>query len=345
MLDVLQNLLNNMKDLILIGSYCPDEEREKLLNECVDSLLKVKGDFDILISSHTIIPEYITRKVDYVFYDKKNELITDMEYCNQPWFSPTTDTVVFTTMLNESSTYLAVYRLLIGGLGIAKTFKYNKVHYIEYDTKMVNFTDLYENSKLLDEYDSVVMKKEERYGDSINLEWGLGCFMSFKLDTMNNLFLEYDREKLLEILLNSSSKTNEKITNDILLSNNNKMYIKNYDSVLGKGNQFNLSMNTERDSLNHWAIPYYNSKEDSIFVLGWNNKSETPINFSFIINNDRIININDLGYFQWRVFNIGKFDTINSIVIMVENNIKTTIIFDENNRDKFKNTNYIKTIV
>ena len=186
-----------MKDLILIGAYCPDDEREKLLNKCVDSILKVKGDFDILISSHTIIPEYISKKVDYTFFDKNNDLITDMKYLNQPWFSPMSDSIIFTTTLNDSSTYLAVYRLLISGLGIAKTFRYNKVHYLEYDSEMNDFSDLYENSKLLDEYDSVVMKKEYRQGEKINIDWGLGCFMSFKLDNMNELFLQYNKEKLL----------------------------------------------------------------------------------------------------------------------------------------------------
>jgi len=330
-----------MKDLILIGAYCPDDEREILLNKCVDSLLKVKDDFDILISSHTTIPEYISKKVDYVFYDKNNDLITDMKYCNQPWFSPITDSIIFTTTLNDSSTYLAVYRLLISGLGIAKTFNYKKVHYLEYDSEINDFTDLYENSKILDEYDSVVFKKEYRPNEKINLDWGLGCFMSFKLETMSDTFLRYDKERLLDILLNSPSKTNEKITNDILLENDNKMFVKDYYSVLDKGNKFNLSMDTERDSMNHWAVPYYNPKEDSICVIGWNNKSESPINYSFIINNDKILSMNNLSHLTWRIITVDNISNINSIVVLVDNKIKTTIIFDDETRELFKRTNYI----
>ena len=78
-----------MKDLIVIGAYCPDKERENLLNRCVDSIQNIRGDFDIMISSHSIIPEYITQKVDYVFFDKNNKIITDWKYLNQPWFCPT----------------------------------------------------------------------------------------------------------------------------------------------------------------------------------------------------------------------------------------------------------------
>jgi hypothetical protein len=141
--------------------------------------------------------------------------------------------------------------------------------------------------------------------------------------------------------LNSYSKTNEKITNDILSENNNKMFFKDYYSVLEKGNKFNLSMDTERDSMNHWAVPYYNPKEDSVCVIGWNNKSQSPINYSFIINNDRIISMNKLGYLTWRIVTVDNINNIDSIVVLVDNKIKTTIIFDDENRELFKKTNYI----
>ena len=57
-----------MKDLIIIGSHCPDFQRQEILNTCIDYLQSVRNDFDILISSHTIIPDFISNKVDYVFY-------------------------------------------------------------------------------------------------------------------------------------------------------------------------------------------------------------------------------------------------------------------------------------
>ena len=66
-----------MKDLILIGSYCPDYQRENYLNKLVDQLQYIKNDVDILICSHTPIPEYITEKVDFVFY---KSLLLDQIY-------------------------------------------------------------------------------------------------------------------------------------------------------------------------------------------------------------------------------------------------------------------------
>lgn len=330
-----------MKDLILIGAYCPDDKREELLNNCIDSLLRVKNDFDILISSHTVIPEYISKKVDYVFYDKKNNLITDMRYMSQPWFSPTSDSLILSTNISRDSTYLTVYRLLISGLGIAKTFKYNKVHYLEYDSIINDFSDLYDNSKILDDYDSVVMKKKYNKGDRINIEWSLGCFMSFKLETMNELLLQYDEEKLLELMINSSSRTTEEITNNILLSNNNRMFEKDYDTVVNKGNEFNLSTFTDRDEMNNWAVPYFNSNDDNIHVIGWNNRSDKMVNYSFIINNDRIISMNNLNCGNWRISTVGHIEDINSIIVLADNKINATIIFNDENREIFKKTNYI----
>jgi hypothetical protein len=45
-----------MKDLILITAYCPDEHRENILRNLVNSLLRFEDTFDTLVVSHTPIP-------------------------------------------------------------------------------------------------------------------------------------------------------------------------------------------------------------------------------------------------------------------------------------------------
>jgi hypothetical protein len=328
-----------MKELILVGTYCPDDEREQLLNECINSLQGCRKDYDILICSHTEIPSYISKKVDYVFYDKNNDLITDLKYLNQPWFSPFNGMTILSTYIGENSTYLAVYRLLISGLGFAKMFKYKKVHYVEYDTIMNDLSELYDNSRLLDEYDNVVIQKEQRDYEE-NIAWPIGNFMSFKVDSINELFITYDKEKLLEILLNSPSKTNEKITNDIMKLNGNTIYVKDYDKIKSKDIQFALSRNTSRETMNYWTVPFYNIKEDKVSVIVWNNKDEEPINVNFIVNNDRMITFNNVNKFEWRIGDIGNIKDIQSILILVNNKIKTNIMLNNENKEWFKKTNY-----
>jgi hypothetical protein len=330
---------NNMKELILIGAHCPDDEREKLLNECIDVLQRCRNEYDILICSHTEIPSYISKKVDYVFYDKNNDLITDLKYLNQPWFSPVDGMTILSTYIGQNSTYLAVYRLVTAGLGFAKMFKYKKVHYVEYDTIMNDLSELYDNSKLLDEYDNVVIQKEQRDYEE-NIAWPMGNFMSFKVDSINELFTSYDKEKLLEILFNSPSKTNEKITNDIMKMDGNTIYIKDYEQVKLKDIKFALSNNTSKETMNYWTVPFYNTKEDKVSVIVWNNKDDEPINVNFIVNNEKIITFKGVNKFGWRIGDIGNINDINSILILVNDRIKTNIKLNEENREWFKKTNY-----
>lgn len=330
-----------MKDLIIIGAHCPDDERTELLHNCIKSLQKIRDDFDILICSHTHIPDYIVKKVDYSFYDKNNDIITDLEYLNQPWFLPQEGTIILSTYVSGYSTYLAVYRILISGLGIAKTYGYNKVHYIEYDSEFNDFTDLYENSKLLDENDSVLIKKGFKEFEN-NIVWGMGFFMSFRIDTMSETFLKFDKDKLLKLLFDSRNKTNEKITQDILSENGRKIFIKDYYEVIKKDNKYMLSDNTEKEDLNSWCVPYYSPEKDSVYLIVWNQKQDTPLNVRFIINQNKVIEMNEVKRYTWRNFDIGKIEDINSIETIVDNKLKNRIVFDDKLRDIFKKTNYSK---
>jgi hypothetical protein len=328
-----------MKDLIVIGAHCPDKEREDMLNKCVDSLLPLKDDFDFLITSHTIIPEYIAKKVDFTFYDKKNDLITDWEYCNKPWFSPFDGMTIVSSLITGYSTFLAAYRIFIGSLGLARNFKYNKVHWVEYDSLFTNFDDFYENSKLLDDNVAVQYKKEYKDYEK-NLEWGYGCFQGINVQKLDETFLTYDRDKLMEILKNCPNKTNEKTTQEIYEKNGGKIFFKDFNKLIDKNNQFNLSEKAAKDSMDYWTVPFYNTKEDKVSIIVWNNKDDKPINVNFIINNDKIITFNNLNKFEWRMGDIGNINDINSILILVNNKIKTNIILNKEKRELFKITNH-----
>lgn len=331
-----------MKDLILVGSYCPDDERETLLLNLVNQLQEVRNEFDILICSHTIIPNHISKKVDMVFYDKDNELITEMEYMNQPWFSPFSGKLILSTLISPASTYLAVYKLLIAGLGIGKVLGYKKIHYIEYDTEFNEFEELNIHSKLLDDYDWVAIK-----GDNIdfanNIDWPVGNFMSFKVDTLNDIFTKYDRKSLLDILLNSRNKTNEKITTDIMKSNGKKVYIRDFKKEVSKKNTFGLSRNTSKETSSYWAVPFYDTIEDRVFIIVWNHRDFGPIDVTFIINKDRVINFEKVQKSHWHLREVGKIEEINSIMVIINGVINKNIIFDDKFRETFKKTNYTIT--
>jgi len=329
-----------MKDLIIIGAHCPDEERKKLLYNLVNSFQEIRESFDILISTHLYIPEYITEKVDYVFFDKNNELIYDLNYINQPWFSPNPEQHIYSTYVSGYSTYLAVYRLLIGGLGLAKTMGYTKAHYIEYDTSINDFSEFQDNSILLENYNSIQYQKESKDYET-NLGWGIGNFISMRVDKLDNIFLEYNKDKLLSLIKNNFSKTNEKYTQEILDLNPPRL-VKDYQILIDKNIKINLSSISEKDKLDFWTVPYYDSKTDTINFVGWNQKSEIPIDIGVLVNNKEFISFPKVKHFNYYIKELGKLKDIDSILVLVNNQIKTHIDFNKINKEDFIKTNFIK---
>ena len=65
--------------------------------------------------------------------NKKNKsCTTDWKYQNQPWFSPHKGKHIQSIFFGVGNTYLTLHKQLITGYGHAKTFGYEKVHFIEY---------------------------------------------------------------------------------------------------------------------------------------------------------------------------------------------------------------------
>jgi hypothetical protein len=122
--------------------------------------------------------------------------------------------------------------------------------------------------------------------------------------------------------------------------NGNNVYIKDYDVIKTKDILFALSDKTSKEESNYWTVPFYHTKEDKIYVIVWNNKDEDPIDVNFIINNDKIISFNNIKKYQWNVSPIGDINEINSILVLVNNQVKTHVILNDDNRDLFKQTNY-----
>ena len=325
-----------MKDLIIIGAHCPDEEREKLLYTLVNSLLEVKDQFDIMISTHTNPPSYITDKVDYLFYDKNNELIiNDLKYLNQPWFKPDDKSIIFTTFLSGYSTYLAAYRLFIGGLGLGKALGYKKAHFIEYDTFLPNFDELLDNNKLLDSYDSIQYK----FPSSEGMPWGIGNLMSLNITKIDTLFLEYNKEKLLSFI-EYKGKTNERVT-DLILSRGSKLD-KDIQILYDSGYKLNQSSECGKDELDFWTVPYYDPKTNNINFICWNQKSEEPIDVNVIINSEKFLSFKSVAHRHYHIRELGPISEVNDILILINNKVKTHIDFNSISKEDFMNTNNVK---
>jgi hypothetical protein len=331
-----------MKDLIVIGAHCPDFERQEILNKCIDYLQSTKNEFDILITSHVPVPDFISNKVDYVFYDKNNEFLYETKYQNKPWFLPSgTDLSIESGFVNEYNTYLAVYRLLISGFGFAKVMGYKKAHYIEYDVHLKNTNELYDNSNLLNDY-GVILYKGEIQKHLYQSDFSQGFFQSVNIDYLDETFLYYDRDKLLRLLENSPNKINEKVTQDIHEKNKKGLLYKDVNVFIEQGCDLFLSETTSKEKRLTWAVPFHNRTSDNLEFFIVNTFSKEPISSKVIVNS-KIYNFDNLTELSWRLCSFGPIGLDYEIIIYYDGKIKNVININDENREEFKKMSYSKT--
>lgn len=330
-----------MKDLICITAHCPTEEKRKILSNLVRSLQPTRDQFDLLVVSHTPVTFDVQENVDWVIFDKDNELLTDWKYQNQPWFSPHDGKHIQSIFFGVGNTYLTLHKQLIAGYGHARTFGYEKVHFIEYDAYFEDHTEFYDNSRILDEYDAVLYTKKDQLFE-INLQFGIGNFHSVKISTLSERAFRYNREEILKELEESSEKTTEKRTQVLYSENGNKIFFKDHNVISQNGNILRIIDFHKGDFEMQWAVPFYDHKTDNIDFIVWNDASEKPCNIIVIVNNNKILKFENLKKFEWSINTLGKPQEISNIKILINDKLKNNITLNEKNIEMFKLTNFVK---
>jgi hypothetical protein len=330
-----------MKDLICITAHCPTPEKRQILLDLVLGLQPIRNDFDIMVVSHTPITFDVQERVDWAIYDKDNELLKEWKYQNSPWFHPK-DKLIQSIFFGAGNTYLPVHKQLITGYSMAKTFGYKKIHCVEYDGLFKDFTEFYDNSKALDEYDAILYKKPNGYGE-INIEWGLGCFHAAKISSLDERAFNYTSDSMKEELANLEVKTTEKRTEDIYTANNNKVLFKDHNLLTANGNSIRMVNFHALDLDMQWAVPIFNQETGIVDFIAWNESSDEPCSVTVIVNNDRIHTFNNLPRYGWRLEQLGSPEKVQDIVVLVNNKLKHHIQLNEDNIEEFKKYNFIKT--
>jgi|15BtaG_2_1085339.scaffolds.fasta_scaffold00435_12 hypothetical protein len=327
-----------MKDIIIVGAYCPDEERIELLDNLINQLQKIRNDFDIMIATHSILPEYFYKKIDFVFYDRNNHIIHDVSLIDRSWFRPggeASKEIIHSNLCGGENNYtLAVFRLLIGALGLSNTMKYEKAHWIEYDTSLKDFSELYENSKLLNKYDAVGYYK----GKS---KWADPTVLTINIKKLDDDLLIYNEKKILDELKNSWEKHFEGALYKIL-NKNEKLFLRDISLLTNGGNEYGLSGNIESNLKYLWAAPFWDNRANKVNYICWNNKSLKTLNINIIINNLKIINIGELTSSKWSIITIGDFEEIDSIVLMANNKILKKTDLSKMKFDSFAANNFME---
>ena len=175
---ILRSSANKKRDLIIISAYCDNPIKEDQLRNLVGSLSKEKSAFDIMVVSHTPIPIDIARNCDYAIFDKKNERLEDEEAIGCSWFAFECGSRIHSIYMHSGkpgSHHISIWRMMAIGNIMAGNLGYNKVHHIEYDTRLESLNEIHANSLILDEFDVVMYK----FPSDITFH---GCYMAYRLD-------------------------------------------------------------------------------------------------------------------------------------------------------------------
>lgn len=313
-----------VKDLIFITAYCPTEEQEKVLERCVDSVLKCEK--HVALISHTHVPIHIQKKCHYYVYDYNNEISDDYNLLGHQHFKFGNNRIQ-SRFFNKYFYGFAIYRMFAIACQIAINFGYQNIHHIEYDGQLLDKNLIDENSKHLEEYDSVI------YTDNGKEDGFLfGSFKSMKVSSLPENFKNYNKEFIDTEMKLIEPKQLEVFTKNLFI-NSGKVLFKNElpddrfkrgDIVFHRNLHFTLYYNPLDRTLNI----FYNSVKDS---------SEEII---IIVNKNTIFNIQTKPY-HWHVKPLGIFDEINHVRVDDSQKVIYDKTFDSQFKEVFKIKSYI----
>lgn len=325
-----------MNDLIVITSYHPTLKQEDMLRNLVNNISNLNKDFDIMVSSHSFVPKDICDKVDYVIYDKENKILTGDEYRATLWVDLTSNYKIFTQYVGNQNTMLAVWKLGISAYTLTKSLGYKKIHKIEYDTIVNSLDEFNENSKLLDEYDTIFYASEETY-PPFNIKHISGMVQSFNLSSLIPIFQTYNEEQILDYYYKKGKNIPELLRHLAEIENGNKIYYKSLHLL----NTPQIKTALVHRSDNNWYVPYYDSNGDELRFLVRKNQPDTSNpKIELIVNNNyQKLNLPTSPQY-WYHMPLMDFKEVNTLKVLVNDKLFYEIDFTSLDKEKFKNHNY-----
>lgn len=316
------------KDLILITTYVPDDKRQQLLRKFVYSINNEK--YDIMISSHSFVPQDIFDRADYVVYEKKNDIDFDIENKFYFYFHGE-DFTIKTTEVKKFNHFIPVIRHISSGLLYAKALGYDIVHYFEYDSLIEDDEELIENSRLLSEYSAVYYSLPHLSYPNSPISFNLNKISPkwFSLDENNyNNFLrwEYSTKLVEEYEYNLLNEVGGFFSKPFSVLEDKKIYV---------------GLNSDLED-NKWVVPLYNKSNNSMIIFSWvENESDVNSNVIVLVNNNIIINVDRSVEKLWRSYEIGPIDYVKEIKIIVNNTVRRSYDFNQQNINEFIKHNQI----
>jgi hypothetical protein len=315
-----------MEDLILITAHCPTEEQEKALENCIDSALKCGK--HIALISHSHVPVQIQKKCQFYVYDYNNEVSSDPDLIGFNSFS-FLDKIIQSKFFDKTFYGFAIYRMFSIASQIAINFGYKNIHHIEYDCELLDTGIVEENSKLLEEYDSLL------YTNTGNSDGFIfGSFKSFRVSSLPDSFKRYNREFINDQMRMTEPKYLETFTKKIFVDSGKVLFRKPPLDKFKKGVKF-------YNKKAHFTLFYDPSNNTlNLFYQSMKQCSEKIV---AIVNKNKIVSF-EAKPNHWNVKPLGVFDDISYVRIDNSEEVIYEKEFKDNERESFKINSYVLDI-
>jgi hypothetical protein len=281
------------KDIVCVGTYFDNGKKLGITEDLLIFLNKHKEklNFDILLVSRSYVPERLQKHIDFLIFDKSNDILIHEGNSSANTVYDTRDGfVVYTSFENVKNTIIPAIYNFIHGLNYSKYMGYDNIHFMEYDMNPCDeiLTEIKDNSEILKnrEVDYVLYTNE--------IDSMVGGFFSTSLkDNKVKLFGEYNPDKFIEITNERINKdyisaTCEKITlGEILKSKCNVLYkdyinIKSFHNIISHKTKIIVSFYF--DEIN---------KTYGCFVANISDEDLFDLSLELVYKNEKILTLNN----------------------------------------------------
>jgi len=330
-----------MKKCYLITNYSPSEEKEQILSNLINSLRRFDEFAFIILVSHNLPTKHVIDKVNYLVFDPNNELVDlcpsnkNNSFIELHYFFNLGDLKIRTQYCTNSTWHgFAAASMIFQGLTIAKSLGFSICHQIEYDSNILDYSEIIENEKILENHRSVYYE----LGPDPNMIY---CqFASYFLEKYEYSELDWSNAK----------REISRIVSSTEYSYNSGMFEIAYFKILH-------SIGSKGKSINHNSIEIDISHKLSLFHINYpmncgpfmigetvwfftskfletNNTSQLLI----IVNGQKVIRRNFLKSTSWEYFPIDvSFEELENIQVIHDGQlIKEYDFINQINKSDFK---------
>jgi len=177
-----------MKNIIIINTYPNSDEKLNVLNNHLKQLKKTG--YDILLTSHLPIPEYILKHVTYFIYDKENFLLP-RDRMPITWFADEND---YISIYSCNHGYTIIKNLFLAINFLDSLNLYDNFIFTEYDN-VLSDNDVLKTQNIID-----ILEKEKKklfIFKLSNQKFNFGCVLYQTSNFAGNIKFFKDNVKLV----------------------------------------------------------------------------------------------------------------------------------------------------